>query len=118
MMPGVARKARTNDTYNLEARLENLIHYHLLDMEENPEMYASKDRLAAIQYIGMFLNRKYGWGEPETSNVGSAVRKYSGAFQVAKPKDAVGTRAAAARPTRVSGGLALAHSDDDEDTAA
>lgn len=77
----VARKSRTNDEYNLEARLEKIIHFHLLDMEENPEMYASKDRLAMIQVVGMFLNRKFGWGEDETAGAGSAVRKYSGAFQ-------------------------------------
>lgn len=114
------RKARTSDTYNLEARLETLIHHHLLDMEENPEMYASKDRLAAIQYIGMFLNRKYGWGEVEAESVGSAVRKYSGAFRITKPENAAGTRAAGARPARISGGLARIGSDDTdtEDTAA
>lgn len=114
-----ARKARTSDTYNLEARLETLIHHHLLDIEENPDMYAAKDRLATIQYVGMFLNRKYGWGEPENSDVGSAVRKYSGAFRITKPENAAGARTGAARPTRVSGGLAaIGSSDEPEDTAA
>lgn len=113
----IARKARTSDTYNLEARLETLIHHHLLDMEEHPEMYASKDRLSAIQYIGMFLNRKYGWGEPEAEGVGSAVRRYAGAFQVAKSSDAARPRTASTRPSRVPGGLAAITDDSDEDAA-
>lgn len=80
----LARKSRTTDQYNLEARLERLIHEHLLDMEEHPEMYASKDRLSTIQYVSGHLNRRYGWGEDENANAGSAVRKYSGAFRVTK----------------------------------
>lgn len=113
----VARKARTSDQYNLEARLEQLIHFHLLDIEENPQMHSAKDRLATIQYVGMFLNRKYGWGEPEAEGVGSAVRKYSGAFRITKPEDAARSRAAGARsgPARIA---AIADSADPEDTAA
>lgn len=110
----VARKARTSDQYNLEARLEQLIHFHLLDIEENPQMHSAKDRLATIQYVGMFLNRKYGWGEPEAEGVGSAVRKYSGAFRITKPEDAARSRAAGARPAR----LAVASDSDSEDSAA
>lgn len=102
----LARKARTSDQYNLEARLEKLIHEHLLDIEEHPELYASKDRLATIQYVSGHLNRKYGWGEDETGNAGSAVRRYSGAFRVAKPEN---------KPMRVRGGIA---SDSDEEDAA
>lgn len=102
----VARKARTADTYNLEARLEALIHHHLTDMEEHPEMYASRDRLSTIQYVGAFLNRKFGWGEPEAAGVGSAVKKYSGAFRITKPEN---------KPMRIRGGIA---SDVDEEDAA
>lgn len=101
----LARKARTSDQYNLEARLEQLIHHHLLDLEENPEMYAAKDRLAAIQVVGMFLNRKYGWGEDGNVNAGAAVRKYSGAFRITKPEGVT-------RSNRVSGGLAAITDDD------
>lgn len=88
-----SKKARTSDEYDLEARLEKIIHFHLLDMEENPEMYAAKDRLSTIQYVGMFLNRKYGWGEPEAEGVGSAVRKYArAAFQTPPQIRSVKTR--------------------------
>lgn len=97
----VARKARTSDQYNLEARLEQLIHHHMLDIEENPEMYAAKDRLATIQYVGMFLNRKYGWGEPEAEGVGSAVRKYARAAFQTPPSHGAGTRTAGARSARL-----------------
>lgn len=105
-MPATMKKVRntSRDPHDIERRLENLIHIHLTDMEENPEMFASKDRLAAIQIIGMFLNRKYGWGEDESAGAGSAVRKYSGAFRVTKP-------------TRVSGGAYSAPTDE-EDAAA
>ena len=113
-------KSRTSDRYDLEGRLERIIHFHLLDMEENPEMYASKDRLAAIQYVGMFLNRKYGWGEPEAEGVGSAVRKYAGAFRT--PPHGTGARTGSSRPTRVAGGIAIARTEPEpdlpEDTAA
>ena len=105
----VSKKARVSDQYDLEARLEKIIHFHLMDMEENPEMYAAKDRLSTIQYVGMWLNRKYGWGEDEHVNAGAAVRKYSGAFRVSKPE------AARSRPTRVTSGLAAV--DDSEDDA-
>lgn len=104
----VARKARTNDPYNLEARLERLIHVHLLDMEEHPEMYASKDRLSTIQYVSGHLNRRYGWGDDESSTAGSAVRRYAGAFKT-KPEN---------RPTRVTGGLAAVSDHPDEEDAA
>lgn len=114
----VAKKARVNDIHDIEQRLETIIHHHLLDMEENPDMYAAKDRLAAIQYIGMYLNRKFGWGEPEAEGVGSAVRKYAGAFRTAPTTDAARSRAATPRPARVSGGLALASTDDSEDDTA
>lgn len=108
----VARKARTADTYNLEARLETLIHFQLTDMEEHPEMYGSKDRLAVITVVGGFLNRKYGWGDGESPQAGSAVRRYSGAF-LTKPN----VVSKSSRSTRVSGGLA-AIADESEDDAA
>jgi len=75
-------KTRKEDPFELERRLETQIHLHLLEMEEHPEMFPPKDRLSAITTIGMWLNRKFGWGEPEDNAVvGSAVRKYRGAFQ-------------------------------------
>ena len=75
-------KTRKDDPFELERRLETQIHLHLLEMEEHPEMFPPKDRLSAITTIGMWLNRKFGWGEPEDNAiVGSAVRKYRGAFQ-------------------------------------
>jgi len=107
-----AKKARGSDIHDIERRLETVIHLHLLDMEENPEMYAPKDRLAAIQYIGMYLNRKFGWGDPETGDVGSAVRKYAGAFKTTP--HVAGTRAERGRPTRVSGGASYADTDAEE----
>lgn len=94
-MPVTARKARTSDQYDLEARLEAVIDLHLRDMEEHPEMYSAKDRLSAVQYIGMWINRKYGWGDEEVHNAGSAVRKYSGAF-LTKPH-VVGKQASKSR---------------------
>lgn len=104
-----AKKTRStaSDPHNIERRLETLIHLHLLDIEENPEMFAPKDRLATIQCVGMFLNRKYGWGDDESVGAGSAVRKYSGAFRVMKPT----------KPTRVSGGAQVDSTDDEEDAA-
>lgn len=106
-MPAISKKVRntSRDPHDIERRLENQIHLHLLDMEENPQMFAPKDRLAAVQYISMFLNRKYGWGDDEDSGAGSAVRKYSGAFRIAKPTE---------KPNRVRGG---SYDDDQEDAA-
>ena len=101
----MALKARTQDKYNLEERLETLIHEHLLDLEENPNMYASKDRLATIQYVGMFLNRKFGWGETESAGVGSSVRKYAAAFKTntsTAQANAAGGRAKSARSSLVA----------------
>lgn len=95
-MPVTSKKSRAGDIHEIERRLEMQIHLHLLDMEENPEMYAAKDRLAAIQYIGMYLNRKFGWGDPEVEGVGSAVRKYAGAFKTTP--HVVSGRAERARP--------------------
>lgn len=94
-MAVASKKVRntSNDPHNIERRLETLIHLHLLDVEENPEMFAPKDRLATIQIVGMFLNRKYGWGDDESVGAGSAVRKYAGAFRT-KPE--IRTRADAA----------------------
>ena len=94
----VSKKARGSDPYRIEARLEKLIDVHLRDMETNPDMVDPKMRLSTIQYVGMFLNRKYGWGDPEDGNVGSAVRKYSGAFRTAP--HVIGGRADRARPAR------------------
>lgn len=106
-MPAVSRKARVSDIHEIERRLEMQIHLHLLDMEENPQMFAGKDRLSAIQYIGMYLNRKFGWGEPEEGNVGSAVRKYAGAFRTTPHVVGGGARGAgsATGRDRVSGGV-------------
>lgn len=86
-MPVISKKTRNtaSDPHDIERRLETLIHLHLLDIEENPEMFAPKDRLATIQCVGMFLNRKYGWGDDESVGAGSAVRKYAGAFRT-KPE--------------------------------
>lgn len=111
-MPAVGRKARVSDVHEIERRLEMQIHLHLLDMEENPQMFAGKDRLAAIQYIGMYLNRKFGWGDPETADVGSAVRKYSGAFKTAP--HVVSGRAERARP---ASGRAYSDSNPEDDAA-
>lgn len=112
-----SKKARVNDVHDIEQRLETIIHHHLLDMEENPEMYAAKDRLAAIQYIGMYLNRKFGWGEPETEGVGSSVRKYArAAFQT--PPDVASRRAASARPARLTSVPADTAGDPDTGDAA
>lgn len=105
-MPAVGRKARTSDPHDIERRLEMLIHQHLLDMEENPEMYAPKDRLYAIQYISAYLNRKMGWGDPETGETGSAVRRYAGAFKTAP----------SVKPTRPV--AVRSRDDDDEDAVA
>lgn len=105
-MPAVSRKARVSDVHEIERRLEMQIHLHLLDMEENPQMFAGKDRLSAIQYIGMYLNRKFGWGEPEEGNVGSAVRKYAGAFRTTPHVAGGGARGGgSAGRDRVSGGV-------------
>ena len=112
-------KRRTRDQYDLEGRLERLIHEHLLDMEERPSMQSSKDRLATIQYVGMFLNRKFGWGETGGEDVGSSVRKYArAAFQT--PPYAVGGRATggrSARPVPVDTSR-NAHTDTDDEDAA
>ena len=89
-----AKKERGSDPYKIEERLEKQIHLHLQDMENEPQMFASKDRLQAIQVIGMFLNRKYGWVDGEYADAGSAVRKYASAFRTPPH----------VRPSRVSGG--------------
>lgn len=112
----LARKTRTSDPFNLEQRLEKIIHLHLLDMEENPEMYAAKDRLSTIQYVGMFLNRKFGWGEVEGGDVGSAVRKYAGAFRT--PPHVAGVGKQQSRPTRISGAAYTPDTESDESDAA
>lgn len=114
----VSKKARVSDQYDLEARLEKIIHWHLSDMEQNPEMYAAKDRLSAIQYVGMYLNRKYGWGEPEEEGVGASVRKYARAAFQTPPSHGVGTRTAAARSAAARPALVPTDTSEPEDTAA
>ena len=84
-MPVTKRKERVSDEYNIEERLERQIHLHLKDLEDEPQMFASKDRLQTIQIVGMWLNRKYGWGEEPSAAVGASVRKYAGAFKT-KPQ--------------------------------
>lgn len=115
-MPAISKKARANDIHDIERRLEMQIHLHLMDMEENPEMYAAKDRLSAIQYIGMYLNRKFGWGDPEVEGVGSAVRKYAGAFRTPPHVGGVGAKPArsSAGRDRVSGGAYAADSEESD----
>lgn len=110
-MPAISKKARSSDPHDIERRLEMQIHLHLLDMEENPQMFSPKDRLAAVQYIGMWINRKYGWGDSETEGAGSAVRRYAGAFLT---KPTVVTKSP--KPNRVSGG-AYTPETDEEDAA-
>lgn len=114
-MPVSASKKTRNtasDPHDIERRCENQIHLHLLDMEEHPEFYPAKDRLAAIAAIGMWLNRKYGWGDDETAGAGSAVRRYAGAF-LTKPVSVTKSR-----PTGVSGGIQRVATDADEEDAA
>lgn len=120
-MPAISKKARANDIHDIERRLELQIHYHLLDMEENPTMFAAKDRLSAIQYIGMYLNRKFGWGDPETGDVGASVRKYAGAFRTPPHVGGGGAKSARSGSGRVAGGIALVDAEpesEESDTAA
>ena len=44
-------KRRTRDQYNLEARLEALIHEHLLDMEEHPNMQSKIGRASCRERV-------------------------------------------------------------------
>ena len=108
-------KTRKDDPFDLERRLETQIHLHLLEMEEHPELIAAKERLSAITTIGMWLNRKFGWGEPEdTKLVGSAVRKYRGAFQTSvSGQNASGQRATGSRSPARSRANSAADTDAD-----
>ena len=101
------------DPYNIHARLEKVIDSVLTEFEERPEVFAIKDKLYIIQYVGMFLQRKSGWtitDESDDAAGGSAVRKYAGAFRT----NVARRGAANPRPT-----IAIAHdADDDPDDAA
>jgi hypothetical protein len=104
-----------NEDHNIHRRIDNQIHLLLLELEESPERFSFKDRLAAVQIIGMYLTRDVKLrkaDEPDTA--GSAARKYSGAF---KAHGTGGGKARPRPPARIIDTTA-APWDDDSDSAA
>ena len=70
------------DPHDIHRRVEDQIHLILLEMEENPERFALKDRLSMVQIVGMYLTRNLKLVSDESiSTAGTAVRKYAGAFK-------------------------------------
>lgn len=85
------RKAK--DEYNIHGRLEKLISDVFDEYEKNPELFAIKDKLSVIQYVGMWLTRNIKLQEAtDEQHTGSAVAKYSGAFRVQAPTHAASVR--------------------------
>jgi hypothetical protein len=72
----------TGDNRSIHQRVEDQISLLLDEMEEQPERFAFKDRLAVITTLGMYLTRDLKLkAADEPASTGSAVRKYSGAFR-------------------------------------
>ena len=90
---------KTTDEFNLHRRLRNQIHLHLLEMEERPEMFAAKDRLAAIQQIGMYLTREIKISAADESDSGAKARAYTAAFAGNASGGKSRTRSGPAKPT-------------------
>lgn len=101
-----------SDPHNLHGRLQNLIHQWFLQLEEGIEegRVSYKDLREAVTTVGGYLTRDIkirAANESESGTVGSALRKYSGAFKTAH----VSRRGTgAARPS-----LAAVPDDDDPD---
>jgi hypothetical protein len=74
---------KSKDPHNIHMRLETQIHLLLLEMEEKPELFAFKERLLLVEKVGMYLTRNIKLSDQDEPDTGSAVRKYSGAFQTA-----------------------------------
>ena len=101
------------DPYDIHSRLQKLISDVFDEYENDPKLFSIKDKLAVIQYVGMWMTRDLKIQDAtDESNAGSAVAKYSGAFRV---KNATGSRKAPARPALVH---SSADDDDDGDDAA
>lgn len=109
-----------SDPFKIHYRVEAQIDLLLREMEEHPDQFAFKERLAMVTTVGMYLTRNIKLvAANESDNAGSAVRKYAGAFKtthVSGGGKSGARRATAAAPAR----LAIAHDadDDDPDTAA
>ena len=88
----------SNDPHNILRRLQNQIHLLLLEMEERPDEFDHKERLSAVQIIGMFLTRNEKLGDENERQSGSAIRKYSGAFRT-NTAHAASARGKSARST-------------------
>lgn len=103
----------SKDIHKIRPRLENQIHLLLKDMEDNPQVWSSRERLAVIQHVGGYLMRQTKFGDEYVpAPTGATVRKYSGAFQTT---NATGGRTSRTRPALVP---AFSGDDDPDDTAA
>ena len=99
MAQAAVKKRVDADPYNIHPRLEKLIGDLLTEYEKDHKMFTTQDKLRVVQYVGMYLTRRAALikGTDEPAPTGSAVRKYSGAFQT-KTANAGGGRKASARP--------------------
>jgi len=76
-------------------------------MEEHPERYTTKDRLALVEKAGMFLTRDIKLrAANESEHSGSAVRKYANAFKAAHERG--GAKGSAGRTKRAGSNGAAA----------
>jgi hypothetical protein len=104
----------SSDPYDIHNRMERQIDLLLKEMEEEPERFAFKERLALVTTLGMYLTRNIKLSAADESvNAGSAVRKYSGAFKTSHV--AGGGKTGARRPDRAPSRPALAYSEPDSD---
>jgi hypothetical protein len=111
-----------SDGFNIHHRVEAQIDLLLKEMEETPENFAFKERLALITTLGMYLTRNLKLSAADESvHAGSAVRKYSGAFKTAHVSGGGKSGGGQARQRATPAArLAIAHDadEDDPDTAA
>lgn len=70
------------DKFDIQGRLEKVIDSLLTEFEQQPLHFGIKEKLAIVQYVSSYLARRARLDDgDESDTAGSAVRKYSGAFQ-------------------------------------
>ena len=116
MPKAAAKPAPKDDPFDLHRRTEQVYDWLLTDWESDPKLKNRNDAIKILQYGGMFLTRNIKLKDAsDESHAGSAVAKYSGAFQVKTPHG-VSRGKADARPARPA--LAYSDTDDDDPDAA
>ena len=103
--PADAQPQNNSDNHDIHRRLEWQIHLILEEMEDAPDHFSLKDRLSLVQIVGMYLTRDIKLKAANESDTGgSAVRKYSGAFQTHVAGSRARSARSASRPVAVARG--------------